>query len=69
MWAVEQDKTPFNPFIRLFYQDGKTQAGGLGEEVAGGRRKKSHSCQLAVLSGSGLKLKAKDSSPVEGEKK
>lgn len=48
---------------------GKRRRGGLARKLLGEEEKKSHSCQLAVLSGSGLKLKAKDSSPVEGKKK
>lgn len=73
----------FSLFIRLFYQDGKTPRGlwlgsgpGWGwRETTGGesgseRKKKSHWCQLAALSRSGAKLKAKDSSRIgRGEKR
>lgn len=71
----------FSLFIRLFYQDGETLRGlWLGSRPGGGWRwvflgaaecekKKSRWCQLAALSFSGVKLKAKDSSRVEVEKK
>lgn len=70
----------FSLFIRLFYQDGKT-AGvsawksawwGVEVEFLGGGlsgEKKSHWCQLAALSYSCVKLKTKDSSLLQVEKK